>query len=191
MKAQKPRASTQIFKSNICNSKLKLRLPVDLTTVNLTRRDQTDPAQSNSVALTPGLVQLCAFSLQRWRSCSLFPAFCLPLLRSMAHATAGLVADKLTRLQELDFTMTDPQSSGMSCDTIPAGTVMQKRHSFDRSSSVCSTAGTFNSSTVHAAPLGALPQAMRANSTGSKVSSANTILIVVCLRCPAVPLRRR
>ena len=89
----------------------------------------------------------------------------------MAHATAGLVADKLTRLQKLDLTLIDPQSSGMSCDTIPAGTVMHKRHSFDRSSSVCSTAGTFISSTAHAAPVGALPQAMRANSTGSKVGS--------------------
>ena len=88
----------------------------------------------------------------------------------MAHGTAGLVADKLTRLQELDLTVLGQQSSGMSCDTIPAGTVMHKRQSFDRSSSVCSTAGTFISSTAQAGPLGALPQALRANSTGSKVS---------------------
>ncbi|KAL3146333.1 hypothetical protein ABBQ32_003025 [Trebouxia sp. C0010 RCD-2024] len=84
-------------------------------------------------------------------------------------ATAGIVlSDKLTRLQELDLAMTGPHSSGMSSDTIPAGNGMNKRHSFDRSSSVCSTAGTFTSSIAHAAPLGALPQAMRASSTGSK-----------------------
>lgn len=64
--------------------------------------------------------------------------------------------------------MTGPQSSGWSCDTIPAGTAINKHHSFDRCSSVCSTAGTLTRSVVHAAPLGAPSHTMRASSTGSK-----------------------
>lgn len=108
----------------------------------------------------------------------------------MAHATAGLVADKLTRLQELDLAMMGPQSSSVSCDTIPAGTTMHKRHSIDRSSSVCSTAGTFISSTAHAAPIGTLPQAMRASSTGSKVSRGHCAH-VVCSPLPYGPLGGR
>ena len=90
----------------------------------------------------------------------------------MAHATVGMfLTDKVNRLQELDLAVTGTQSSSLSCDTVPLGDVVYQRRPFDRSSSVCSTAGTLTRSMAHAqgTQLAAPQQTMRATSQGSKV----------------------
>ncbi|DBB06239.1 TPA: hypothetical protein ACH3X3_009782 [Trebouxia sp. C0006] len=91
----------------------------------------------------------------------------------MAHATAGKVfSEKSNRLQELDLAMTGTQSSSLSCDTMPLGHAAYPRYPFDRSSSVCSTAGTLTRPVAHAqgASHGVPSQTMRASSQGSKRS---------------------
>ena len=100
----------------------------------------------------------------------------------MAHATAGKVfSEKSNRLQELDLAMTGTQSSSLSCDTMPLGHAAYPRYPFDRSSSVCSTAGTLTRPMAHAqgAAHGVPSQTMRASSQGSKVRSTRIRLLSV------------